>query len=179
MNIAYRHVVLIGMMGSGKTTCGRSLAKRLGWGFWDYDEALMEATGSTAGELQRMRGQARSARDRASPAPQCADDANRHGVRRGRQRRAQAQLLQGELTVWLRASAVERENIAHSGQHHRPLPEDPIAVLQRMSDARLPAYKRLADITVDVAIPVTCDLMEALAASLERRRRISHPIRMM
>ena len=61
----------------------------------------------------------------------------------------------------------EQQNIARSGQHHRPLPEDPIAVLQRMSDARLPAYERLADITVDVAPDpqVTCDrVMQALQA---------------
>ena len=77
-------------------------------------------------------------------------------------------VLQGELTVWLRVSVVqEQQNIAHSGQHHRPLPEDPIAVLQQMSAARLPAYERLADITVDVAPDptVTCDrVMQALQA---------------
>jgi shikimate kinase len=70
------------------------------------------------------------------------------------------------LTVWLRASAVkEEQNIAHSGQH-RPLPEDPIAVLQEMSDARLPAYEQLADITVNVDSDpkVTCDrVVQALA----------------
>jgi shikimate kinase len=77
-------------------------------------------------------------------------------------------VVQGALTVWLRASAVqEQQNIAHSGQDHRPLPEDPIAVLQQMSAARLPAYERLADITVDVASDpkVTCDrVMQALQA---------------
>jgi shikimate kinase len=166
MNIAYRHVVLIGMMGSGKTTCGRLLAKRLGWGFWDCDEALMEATGSTAGELQRMRGQAvlhaiehRLLRNALMTRTDTVFAAAGSAV-------LKPSVLQGELTVWLRASAVH-ENIAHSGQHHRPLPEDPIAVLQRMSDARLPAYKRLADISVDVASDsnVTCDrVMQALAA---------------
>jgi shikimate kinase len=78
-------------------------------------------------------------------------------------------VLKGALTVWLRASAVQEErNIARSGQQHRPLPEDPITVLQQMSAARLPAYERLADITVDVASDpqVTCDrVMQALAAS--------------
>ena len=112
MNIAYRHVVLIGMMGSGKTTCGRLLAKRLGWGFWDCDEALMEATGSTAGELQRMRGQAvlhaiehRLLRNALMTRTDTVFAAAGSAV-------LKPSVLQGELTVWLRASAVH-ENIAH------------------------------------------------------------------
>jgi shikimate kinase len=168
MNIANRHVVLIGMMGSGKTTCGRLLAERLGWGFWDCDEALMEATGSTAGEVQRTRGQAvlhaiehRLLRDALLTHTDTVFAAAGSAVLR-------PSALQGELTVWLRTSALQEEqNIAHSGQHHRPLPEDPISVLQQMSDARLPAYERLADITVDVAPDptVTCDrVMQALRA---------------
>jgi shikimate kinase len=168
MDIAYRHVVLIGMMGSGKTTCGRLLAKRLGWGFWDCDEALQEATGSTAGEVQRTRGQAvlhaiehRLLRHALMTRTDTVFAAAGSVV-------LKPSLLAGELTVWLRITvAQEEQNIASSGQHHRPLPEDPIAVLQRMSDERLPAYERLADITVDVAPDpqVTCDrVMQALRA---------------
>ena len=168
MDIAYPHVVLIGMMGSGKTTCGRLLADRLGWGFWDCDEALLEATGSTAGEVQRTRGQAvlhaiehRLLRNALLTRTHTVFAAAGSAVLR-------PSVLQDELTVWLRASAVQGEqNIAHSGQHHRPLPDDPIAVLQQMSAARLPAYERLADITVDVAPDpnVTCDrVMQALRA---------------
>jgi shikimate kinase len=168
MNIANRHVVLIGMMGSGKTTCGRLLAKRLGWGFWDCDEALMEATGSTAGELQRTRGQAvlhaiehRLLRTALLTRTDTVFAAAGSVV-------LKPSILQRELTVWLRVSTLqEQQNIARSGQHHRPLPEDPIAVLQEMAAARLPAYERLADITVDVAPDpeVTCDrVMQALRA---------------
>ena len=168
MDIANRQVVLIGMMGSGKTTCGRLLARRLSWGFWDCDEALMEATGSTAGEVQRTRGQAvlhaiehRLLRNALMTRTDTVFAAAGSAVLR-------PSILQGELTVWLRASAVqEQQNIAGSGQHHRPLPEDPIAVLQRMSHERLPAYERLADITVDVAPDpqITCDrVMQALRA---------------
>src|SRR5438046_2100382 len=53
VELGNQHVVLIGMMGAGKTTVGRLLAKRLGWGFWDNDEALQKETGHTAGEFQR------------------------------------------------------------------------------------------------------------------------------
>jgi shikimate kinase len=168
MNIANRHVVLIGMMGSGKTTCGRLLAKRLAWGFWDCDEALLEATGSTAAEVQRSRGQAvlhaiehRLLRTALRTRTDTVFAAAGSVVLR-------PAVLKGALTVWLRASALQEEqNIARSGQGHRPLPEDPIAVLQEMSAARLPAYERLADITVDVASDpnVTCErVIHALRA---------------
>jgi len=35
-----RAVVLIGFMGAGKSSVGRALAKRLGWGFEDLDERI-------------------------------------------------------------------------------------------------------------------------------------------
>jgi shikimate kinase len=168
MDIANRQVVLIGMMGSGKTTCGRLLARRLRWGFWDCDEALTESTGSTAAEVQRSRGQAvlhaiehRLLRNALLTHTDTVFAAAGSVV-------LKPSLLASTLTVWLRIDvAQEEQNIAHSGQEHRPLPEDPIAVLQKMSAARLPAYERLADITVDVAGDpnVTCDrVMQALAA---------------
>jgi shikimate kinase len=167
MDIANRQVVLIGMMGSGKTTCGRLLARRLSWGFWDCDEALTESTGSTAAEIQRSRGQAalhaiehRLLRNALKTRTDTVFAAAGSAALR-------PAVLSGVLTVWLRASPrQEEQQIAGSGQQHRPLPEDPIAVLQEMSAARLPAYERLADITVDVASDpnVTCDrVLQALA----------------
>jgi shikimate kinase len=41
----WRRVVLVGFMGAGKTTVGRSLAKRLGWRFVDLDAAVEAADG--------------------------------------------------------------------------------------------------------------------------------------
>ena len=47
----HRHVVLIGTMGSGKSTVGRLVASELGWPFWDNDEQLMRREGRTAEEI--------------------------------------------------------------------------------------------------------------------------------
>jgi shikimate kinase len=166
MTAEHRHIVLIGMMGVGKTTVGRMLARRLGWGFWDNDEALAQATGQTAADVQRKRGQAglhatenRLLRDALRTRRRTVFAAAGSVV-------LKPELLTGQRTVWLRSSpAREVQNIARSGQHHRPLPEDATAVLQRLSAARLPIYERVADVTVDVAAEpeVTCDrVIEAL-----------------
>ena len=46
-----RPIVLVGLMGAGKSTVGRRLAKRLGLPFVDSDTAIEDATGYSAGEV--------------------------------------------------------------------------------------------------------------------------------
>src|SRR6202043_3897037 len=50
------HIVLIGMMGSGKTRVGIALAARLGVPYADNDEELQARTGLDAAALARERG---------------------------------------------------------------------------------------------------------------------------
>lgn len=54
----WQRVVLVGFMGSGKTTVGRHLAQRLGWTFVDLDERVEENTGTSVEDLFRTRGEA-------------------------------------------------------------------------------------------------------------------------
>ena len=169
--IPYRDLVLIGMMGTGKTTVGQILATRLGWAFWDNDEALQGATGRTAAELQRLRGEAvlHEIEDRL------LSEALRGPAQTVFAAAASVVLnpavLAGAFTVWLRASAGwEEQNIARSGQHHRPLPENATDVLRHLSAVREPMYANAADITIDVApdATTTCDrVMDALVKRIK------------
>jgi shikimate kinase len=53
---ADKHVVMLGLMGAGKTTIGRRVARRLGRRFVDSDEELETRTGKTARTLLAERG---------------------------------------------------------------------------------------------------------------------------
>ncbi|MCC5603338.1 shikimate kinase [Nostoc favosum] len=52
------NLYLIGMMGVGKTTIGRLLAKELGYGFVDTDNVIAQATGKSINELFTEEGEA-------------------------------------------------------------------------------------------------------------------------
>lgn len=52
------NLYLIGMMGSGKTTIGRLLAKRFGYRFFDTDAVIEQATGQTVSQLFAEAGEA-------------------------------------------------------------------------------------------------------------------------
>lgn len=52
------NIVLIGFMGSGKTSLGRHLAKVTGFDCYDLDEIIQRMTGQTVSELFASRGEA-------------------------------------------------------------------------------------------------------------------------
>ena len=52
-----RSIYLIGMMGSGKTSTGRPLAKRLGYGFVDADAVIEQVSGCTIPEIFEREGE--------------------------------------------------------------------------------------------------------------------------
>jgi shikimate kinase len=52
------NLYLIGMMGSGKTTVGRLLAKHLGYGFVDTDDVIVQVAGKSINQLFAESGEA-------------------------------------------------------------------------------------------------------------------------
>lgn len=51
-----KNIVLIGFMGSGKSTVGRRLARRIGYKFIDTDHAIEETTGLTVAQIFAKHG---------------------------------------------------------------------------------------------------------------------------
>ena len=172
-----RSIVLVGLMGAGKTSIGRRLAARLGLPFRDADSEIEAAAGATIAEIFERFGEAEF---------------------RAGERRVIARLLTGEplvlatgggafmdpstraiirrqaVSIWLRARlpTLLRRVV---GRSHRPLlnsgpPED---VLQRLMTVRHPIYAE-ADIVVDCTDEspetTTSHVLDALLAWREPRR---------
>ena len=58
-------VILVGMMGAGKTSIGQRLADRLGWRYLDSDEQVERNTGRTVPEIFETDGEAAFRREEA------------------------------------------------------------------------------------------------------------------
>jgi shikimate kinase len=71
-----RRIVLTGFMGSGKTTVGPLLARRLGWSFVDVDDVIEAEAGAPISELFARNGEAQFRdREHATIARLAANDA--------------------------------------------------------------------------------------------------------
>jgi len=57
MNAADVNLYLVGFMGTGKTTVGRAVAQRLGFGCYDSDQEIERTTGRTVADLFASEGE--------------------------------------------------------------------------------------------------------------------------
>jgi shikimate kinase len=163
-------VVLLGMMGSGKSSVGVALAKRTGWPFIDNDALVEQATGHTARELLATRGEeamreAESAALRTGltmPPPAIVATAAGTILDAG----DRAQIKQGGFVVWLQADA---ETLAARavGAEHRPwLDRDPVGWFQTALEERTPLYAAVADMVVDTGTARPDEAAEAIVTKL-------------
>jgi shikimate kinase len=53
-----RNIILVGFMGTGKTTIGRSLAGKMGWTFVDTDARIEDEQGAAVSRLFELQGEA-------------------------------------------------------------------------------------------------------------------------
>ena len=60
--MAVKNIVLIGFMGTGKTSTGRVLAQRLGAAFLDLDQEIERAAGMAIPDMFAQKGAPQSAR---------------------------------------------------------------------------------------------------------------------
>jgi shikimate kinase len=143
-------VVLVGMMGSGKTTVGRLLAAQTGWPRYDNDELLFELYGMTPKQILEARGEdaLRAAEDAAlaygleRPAP-CIIDAAAGTILSAGSRAA----LTDPVVVWLRASPATLFGRA-LGATHRPWLDGGEQWMRETDTERSPLYASVADVSV-------------------------------
>ena len=172
MSGSFRHVVVVGLMGSGKTTVGRVLAGDLGWAFVDSDEQLREAVGRTAREIAERDGlQALHALEAglllkalARPQPSVIGAAG-STIESAACRAALA--APAVLVIWLRGSPETlAARVRASG--HRPLVgDDPRDVLDEQVRNREPLLAAVADRTVDIDDRSRAEILSDARLALE------------
>ncbi len=146
-----RCLVLVGLMGAGKTSVGRRLAQRLDLPFVDADAAIEEAAGMTIPEIFAQHdetyfrdGERRVIARLLREGPQVL--ATGGGAFMNAETRAT--ILDGHLSVWLKADLdVLMHRVKRRG--NRPLLKngDAEQTMRRLMDERYPVYA-LADVTV-------------------------------
>jgi len=148
-------VILIGMMGSGKSSVGRALATRTGWPFLDNDVLVERATGRTAREVLATDGEAglraaeASALAAALEAPSPAIVALAAGtVLEADQRQ---QIADAGLVVWLHAPPEVLAARAVGGTHRPWVDAAPAAWFARTAAERDWLYASIDDLEIDTA----------------------------
>jgi shikimate kinase len=146
-------VLLVGMMGSGKTTVGRAVAELLGWRYLDNDEQLRVVTGADTRTVQERRGEAALRRAESAALSVALTEAGPlvAGVAAGvvMDPLDRARLHAGGFVVWLRADlATLVRRIA--GTDRPWLGSDPAGALRRLYAGRADLYAAVAHLVVDV-----------------------------
>jgi len=152
------HIVLVGLMGSGKTTVGARLAAALGMPLRDSDADIERDTGMTGRQHAARDGidalhalETRHLLDSleqpdasviSAAASTLDDPANRSALRDPR-----------HLVVWLDASPAALAARLRQDDHRPAIGPDMAEVLERQAVQRSPTLREVADLTLDATKP--------------------------
>lgn len=169
-----RPLVLIGLMGSGKSTIGRRLAATIGWRFVDADEEIETAAGCSIADMFAIYGEpifrdleARVMTRLLGEGPMVLAT----GGGAWMQPPIRAMIKQRATSLWLRAElTILLERVAR--RDHRPLLKggDKQEIMRRLMEERYPIYAE-ADITVDSSNGPHDRVVERAVAALEEYTR--------
>ena len=177
-NRSRQSVVLVGLMGVGKTSTGKALAQRLHLPFVDSDAVIEARTGQSIGEIFDARGEAWfRQREHETIRDLLAAEAMVLSTGGGAflDARTRACARQYGVSVWLQADLdILAGRLAKRGAH-RPLlrGKEPLAVLQRLLRERQDTYAEADIVTESRSVPkheVVENILEALEALALRRR---------
>ncbi|MBT6882569.1 MAG: shikimate kinase [Rhodospirillaceae bacterium] len=163
-------VVLVGLMGAGKTSIGRRLADTLGIPFIDADEEIVNAAGCSIADIFEIYGEQafREVEERVmarilSETPSVV--ATGGGAFINDQTRDL--IARHSISVWLKADLkilLERTKRRDS----RPILKagDPQKILRELMETRYPIYAE-ADLTVETGEESVSDTLQGIMAALE------------
>lgn len=152
-----RHVTLVGLMGVGKTTIGRRLARRLGTAFADADEEVERAAGRSVKEIFADFGEPAFRDGERKVIARLLEDSAPMIIGLGGgafiNDETRALIKAQAISIWLKADLgvlVERVGRKPGA---RPLlaQGDPAEIMARLERERSPIYAQ-ADIVVDTSV---------------------------
>lgn len=170
--LGQRALVLVGMMGSGKSSVGRRLANRLGLSFVDADTEIETAAGMSIPEIFAQRGEAefrdgeRRVISRILATQPALVLATGGGAFMNAETRQRVKDL--AISIWLKAEPDVLMRRVRK-RSNRPLLQtaDPEATLRSMLAQREPVYA-LADITIQSRDVPHEAVVDDIVAALER-----------
>jgi shikimate kinase len=167
-----RRIVLTGFMGSGKSTVGPLLARRLGWQFVDADDVIVAEAGCSIPEIFAREGEAAfRERERATIARLASGDglvlALGGGAIEDAATRAMLLAAPDGLLVHLEVELATTLRRCHGTESSRPVLADQANLASRY-ERRLPLY-RMAHVSIAVDTLTPEQVVEAIvfAARLE------------
>ncbi len=173
-----QQLILVGPMGSGKTTLGRRVAEQLGLQFIDCDEALEKQTGVEVSRIFDIEGE-RGFRERETRMLEQLLQRNRALIATGggvvtvaANRRL---LKQAGTVVWLQTSVAQQlRRLAQDRK--RPLLQtgDRRRRLEELAAARDPLYAEVADLEFRAGRRSLAQGAQALADALATQTKVSN-----
>lgn len=169
------NLILVGMMGAGKTTMGKTLARHLGKTFVDSDEEIQKRTGVTIPHIFDVEGEAGFRQRESSVIEDLLGRDNMVLATGGGAVLAEQNRLvlrQNGVVVYLKASV---HDLWQRTRHDRNRPllqtDDPRAKLQALFQQRDPLYLEVADIVIQSGRQSVHALMLHLVSEIEAYRK--------
>lgn len=164
-------LVLVGLPGSGKTTVGRQLARRLNLPFVDSDHVIEQRIGCTIKQFFELEGEQRfrdveaSVLDELTRGESCVLSTGGGAVLRPANRVC---LRERAHVIYLRSTP---EDVYRRVKHDRSRPllqvDDPLQRLQDLFAVRDPLYRETAHYTVETGRPSVSTLVNMIVMQLE------------
>ncbi|WP_363317624.1 shikimate kinase [uncultured Aliiroseovarius sp.] len=168
-----KSIVMVGMMGAGKTAVGQALASRLKVPFLDSDEEIVRAANMSIAEIFDRDGE-RFFRDRETEVIGRLLDTERAVLSTGggafMSERNRSMIAKRGVAVWLKADLDLLWNrVKHKDTRPLLRTADPKATLTQLYNTRVPVYA-LADLKVEASASYSiADMADAVVAALLTR----------
>jgi len=165
-------IILVGMMGAGKTTIGKLLSNKLGYDFIDLDKIIEEKSGVKINTIFEIEGET-AFRERELKVLNDSIEKDKVIISTGggivTNEKSRAQLIKhNALIIYLKANLQTLCNRLKN-DNSRPIlnVDDKEQVIERILEEREPYYQDLADMDVDTSHMKSIDVVKFIIKKMD------------